>query len=414
MIYGCIGEHLSHSFSKEIHNLFMEYDYVIKEIAPQDLENFIKEKDFRGINVTIPYKKDVIPYLDGITDIAKRIGAVNTIVNNNGKLYGTNSDYFGMTAIINKANIDIENKKVLILGSGGTSKTATVVVEDLNAKDIIRVSRTAKDGCITYIDAVKYHSDADVIVNTTPCGMYPNFNQSPINLENFPNLSGVVDAIYNPLRSNLILQAESKGIKAIDGLYMLVAQAAGAEEFFLNSKIDNTKIDKVYNKIYKDKFNVVLSGMPGCGKSTIGQALANKLNKEFIDTDKLIEQHEGITIKEIFYQFGEEKFREIESKVIEEIACKNNCVISIGGGAILREENVNNIKHNGIIYYLNRPVEQIVATSDRPLSSNRETLISRYNERKDIYYNTADYMIVIDSTLEDNINKVLEHIIWKF
>lgn len=410
MIFGCIGEHLSHSFSKEIHNKLMKFDYELKEIEPDKLGDFLKSKDFKGINVTIPYKQAVIPYLDEISDIAKRIGAVNTIVNKDGRLFGTNTDYFGMTELIKKAEIDVFDKKVLILGSGGTSKTATVVCDDLNVKEIIKVSRTPSNDFVSYEDAVAIHNDADIIINTTPCGMYPNFENTPINLCAFKKLSGVVDAIYNPLRSNFVLEAQNRGLNAVGGLYMLVAQAAIAEEYFLDIKIDNSVIDSVYNSIYKQKFNIVLSGMPGCGKSTIAKEISKILNFELIDTDKLIEEKEKVTIKEIFEMHGEKYFRDCESDVIKSIMSKNGCVISTGGGAVLRKDNVVNLKHNGEIVYLNRPIDQIIATSDRPLSSNRDDLIKRFNERKDIYENTCDLMINIGSSLEDNIKKIMENI----
>ncbi len=414
MIYGCIGEHLSHSFSKVIHSNLMEYDYVLREIAPKDLDEFLTKMDFCGINVTIPYKQDVIPYLDDISDIAKRIGAVNTIVNKNGKLFGTNTDYYGMIALIKKADIDINNKKVLILGNGGTSKTARVVATDLGAKDIYVVSRTKSNSCITYSEATDFHSDADVVINTTPVGMYPNIDASPIDLSGFPKLSGVVDVIYNPLRTNLTLQAEKLGIKSINGLYMLVHQAAVAEEFFLNTKIGEEKINNYYSKLVKEKANIVLSGMPGCGKSTLGKLIANKLSMNFVDTDELIVEKCQTSIKNIFDELGEVGFRKIETDVIKSLETVSGTVISIGGGAILKDENVESLKHNGKIFYLNRPIEQLVATSDRPLSSDRDALIARYNERKDIYNSTADQVVYIDGSIEENLKAVLEKIVGKF
>ena len=256
MDYGCIGEKLTHSFSKEIHNLLFDYDYKIQEIPKGELHNFMTRKDFKAINVTIPYKQDVIPYLDWISDTAMQIGAVNTIINRDGKLYGYNTDFSGMTALIKRQGIEIKDKTVLVLGSGGTSKTAVAVAKSLDAKAVIRVSRTAKEDCITYEDMYERFCDAEVIINTTPCGMYPNIIGEPIDIDRFTNLEAVVDAIYNPLRSNLVVKAEQKGINAIGGLYMLVAQAAQAAELFVDENVPIEKIDKVYHEIVKQKQNM--------------------------------------------------------------------------------------------------------------------------------------------------------------
>ncbi len=409
MEYGCIGEKLTHSFSKEIHNLLFDYDYEIKEIARDELGEFMRAKKFKAINVTIPYKQDVIPYLDWISNTAKKIGAVNTIINRDGKLYGYNTDFAGMTALIKLNGIEINGKRVLVLGSGGTSKTAVAVAESLGAKQVVRVSRTAKEDCITYEDAYKNFSDAQVIINTTPCGMYPNIIGEPINLDRFDMVEAVIDAIYNPLCSNLVIKAKNKGIKATGGLYMLVHQAAVAAELFTGTKIDESKTYDVYKKIVATKRNIVLIGMPSSGKSTVGKQLANQLQMQFIDTDKEIEKVAGKTIAEIFKTQGEVAFRDIESQVIAEVAAKQNCIIATGGGAVLREQNITLLKGNGTIYFIDRPLEKLVTTDDRPLSSNRDDLVKRYNERYDIYCNTADKRVenadeiqsVIDTIKED-------------
>ncbi|MBQ8267022.1 MAG: shikimate dehydrogenase, partial [Clostridia bacterium] len=300
MEYGCIGEKLTHSFSKEIHNLLFDYDYEIREIAKGELQAFMTKRDFKAINVTIPYKQDVIPFLDEISDTAKQIGAVNTIVNRGGRLYGYNTDFSGLIALIKLNGITLEGKKVLILGSGGTSKTAVAVAEYLGALSVKRVSRTAKEDCITYEEAYKNFAVAEVVINTTPCGMYPNIIGEPINLDGFPKTEAVVDAIYNPLCSNLVVKAKKKGIKATGGLYMLVSQAAFAAELFIDTKVSEDKVYDVYKKIEQSKRNIVLTGMPSSGKSTVGKQLANELGMQFIDTDKEIEKSEGKTIPEIF------------------------------------------------------------------------------------------------------------------
>ncbi len=408
MEYGCIGEKLTHSFSKEIHNLLFDYDYEIKEIERDKLVEFMRAKEFKAINVTIPYKQDVIPYLDWVSDTATGIGAVNTIVNREGKLYGYNTDFAGLTALIKLNDITVSGKRVLVLGSGGTSKTAVAVVKSLHAASVKRVSRTAREDCITYEDAIQNYHDAEVIINTTPCGMYPNIIGEPIDISLFKELESVVDAIYNPLCSNLVVKAKAMGLKATGGLYMLVHQAAVAAELFTDSKIDNDKIYGVYKKIEQSKRNIVLIGMPSSGKSTIGKQLADELGMQFIDTDKEIEKVSGKTIPEIFEIFGECGFRDMESRVIAEVSVKQNCVIATGGGAVLREQNVALLKGNGTIYFVDRPLDLLVTTDDRPLSSNRVDLEKRYNERYDIYCDAADKRFVNDGELEVIVNDIKE------
>ena len=408
MEYGCIGEKLGHSFSKIIHNEICDYIYELKEIPKEELENFIKNKDFKAINVTIPYKQDVIPYLDEISDMALAIGAVNTIVNKDGKLYGYNTDFSGLKALIEFVGITIKDKKVLVLGSGGTSKTAKAVAINMGAKEVYRVSRTGGDGLITYEDAYELHSEADVIINTTPCGMYPDIGVSAVDMNKFTKISGVVDAVYNPLCSELVVAAKEKGITAIGGLYMLVAQAVFAAEKFTESEIPATEIERVYNKLLKEKQNLVLIGMPGCGKSTIGKAVAEILNKEFIDSDEEIVKQEGRSIPEIFQNCGEKGFREIETRVISKLALKQGAVIATGGGAILNKRNIDLLKGNGTVVFIDRPIEQLVTTDDRPLSSNRELLEKRYNERYDFYCSRADVIINAVEDLNQNIKAVSE------
>ena len=274
---------------------------------------------------------------------------------------------------------------MLILGSGGTSKTALAVSRALGAKEVYRVSRTKKEDLITYDEAKALHRDADIIINTTPLGMFPNKRESAVDINDFQNLSAVLDAVYNPLRSKLICDAEKKGIKAVGGLYMLVAQGAHAAELFTGEKLAPKKIEKVYRNMVFSRQNIVLIGMAGCGKTTIGKILAEKLNMNFVDTDEKIIEKAKMPIPEIFKKYGEEHFRRLESQVIEEISKLQNTVIATGGGAVLKRENVLALRGNGRIYFLDRPLEQIIPTSDRPLSNNRETLEKRYNERYEIY-----------------------------
>ena len=391
MEYGCIGEKLTHSFSKEIHAKLFDYKYELKELARGDLDKFMRERDFKAINVTIPYKQDVIPYLDFISDTAKDIGAVNTIVNRDGKLYGYNTDFSGLSALIKRLGVDIRDRNVYILGSGGTSKTAFAVAKSLGAKSVTRVSRTARDGCITYEQA--YSEDVEFIINTTPCGMYPNIGEAPIDITKFKNLCGVVDAVYNPLDSQLICDAKAVEIPAAGGLYMLVAQAAYAAEKFTDTDVPQKKIDSIFHDMFITKQNIVLIGMPASGKSTVGKRLAETLHRELIDTDSEIVKFAGKTIPEIFGSVGETGFRDIESQVIAEISKRQNIIIATGGGAVLRRCNVELLKQNGRVYFLDRPLEKLITTDDRPLSSNRADLEKRYRERHGIYCDSADVKI---------------------
>lgn len=408
MEYGLIGEKLGHSFSKIVHGKLAHYDYELKEIKKEDFNSFMQKKDFKAINVTIPYKSDVIPYLDFISENAEKIGAVNTIVNKNGKLYGYNTDYLGLTALIEYNHIDLKGKKVLILGSGGTSKTAKAVAEDLGAKEVYRLSRKGGEELITYAEAYKKHTNAEVIINTTPCGMYPNMGESAIDISKFPDLETVADAIYNPISTALVVEAKKRGINAVGGMYMLVAQALFAAELFAGKTFSKTKIRSITDEIIREKQNIVLIGMPGCGKSTIGKELARVLCKGFADSDEEIIKREGISIPEIFAVKGEKGFREIECQIIKELSKMQGMVIATGGGAVLNPRNVDFLKGNGIVLFLDRNINDIVATSDRPLSSNREDLEKRYMERYPIYLSSADFKIECGNSVKENIKAIKE------
>ncbi len=415
MKYGLIGKHLPHSFSKEIHAKIAPYTYELRELSETELDAFMKARDFIAINVTIPYKKDVIPYLDEIDENAKKIGAVNTIVNKNGKLYGYNTDFFGMKALILKLGFDFSGKKVMILGTGGTSNTAIAVAEALGAKEIVVVGRSAKNGVITYEDAYRYHTDTDFIINTTPCGMFPypdgneNISGTPIDLDTFPNVKGVVDAVYNPLRTNLIMNALEKGIPAEGGLYMLVAQAVVAAEKFMDTSLDFSLTDAIFTEIEKSKENIILSGMPGSGKSTVGKQLAMLLNRKFIDTDEEIVKKAGKSITDIFAESGNDGFRQLEAAIVAAVSSENSgVIIATGGGAILRDDNVRALKRGGRIYFLNRPLENIIPTSDRPLSLDRSALEARFRERYGRYLATADKEIQTVESPADVANMIKE------
>lgn len=407
MDYGLIGEKLPHSFSKEIHESVGNYQYSLKELSTDELEGYILQKNYKAINVTIPYKEAVIPFLDELDPNAEAIGAVNTIINRGGRLYGYNTDFLGMKALIERAGIVLKYHKALILGTGGTSKTAYAVCERLGAKEIKKVSRTGRDGSLTYEEAYTDFSDADVIINTTPCGMYPNIFDCPIDLSRFSNLSGVIDAVYNPLCTSLVLGAKKKGISAESGLYMLVAQAVYASALFTDTELDAVKItNEIYDKIYFSKRNIVLTGMPTSGKSTVGKLIANELNRPFIDTDALIVKKYG-DIPTIFKEHGEKRFRDLESEIIRSVADKTGAVISTGGGAILREENIDALRRNGEIFFIDRSLEHLSASPDRPLSDKIEKLKMLYKKRIDIYMDTADYIIDGDSEPHDVADSII-------
>jgi len=412
MEYACIGEHLKHSFSKEIHNELADYEYEIKEIASDELESFALKADFKAINVTIPYKELIMPYLYKIDEHASSIGAVNTVVNKNGKLYGYNTDFYGMSELIRHAGISVLGKKAAILGSGGTAKTATAVLKALGASEILLVSRKTEIGKISYTELYNNHADTEIIINTTPVGMFPSTDASPIDPTRFKSLSGVIDAVYNPLRTTLISRSRELGIPAEGGLYMLVAQAVRASEIFLDTKYPEGELERVYSKILRKKENIVLIGMPSSGKTTLGRQLSFTLGRELYDSDEIVSRNTGMEIKDIFSRYGETKFRQFECDAISELSLKNGSVISTGGGAILNRKNIFSLKKNGILIFLDRDLEDLVATSDRPLSSDRAALEKRYYERLPIYKSVADITLKVKGSpaeLAKKLEEILEN-----
>ncbi len=407
MKYGCIGEHLKHSFSEEIHNRLSDYEYELKEIPKDELDGFMTIHDFKAINVTIPYKEAVIPYLSHIDAAAKEIGAVNTIVNKNGELYGYNTDFYGMSMLIAHAGIDLKNKKVAILGTGGTSKTANAVAKSLSAKEILTLSRTKKEGIITYEELYENHKDLDVIINTTPLGMFPNNFTKAVDIKRFANLSGVIDAVYNPLRTQLISDAQIRGIRAEGGLYMLVAQGVLASEIFLDKKYEKGKLDEVFEKLRRKKENIVLIGMPSSGKTTVGKEIAKRLGRNFYDTDVLIEEKTKMKISDIIMSMGEDHFRKLESDIVDQVSKETGAVISTGGGVVLKEENTKALSQNGRMYFLDRPFELLLPTQDRPLTSTKEALLKKYNERYSIYETSANVKIDASGDVDEVANAII-------
>ena len=398
---GLLGRKLGHSYSPQIHNQLGSYDYSLFEIEPEDLDSFLKDGDFSGLNVTIPYKKSVISQLSELTPIAAKLGAVNTIVRRDGKLVGHNTDYFGFQSMVAQSGLNVRGKKVLVLGSGGASNTAVAVLEELGASVVV-ISRTGENN----YENLHRHTDAAVIVNTTPVGMYPHVGVSPLDLVLFPNLEGVLDIIYNPARTQLLLDAQSRGLVTMNGLWMLVAQAKESAEWFTNSRISNEIIEKIHNYLRLKMENIVLIGMPGSGKSTVGKLLAAQLGKEFADADSAIIEKAGISIPEIFEQRGEEGFRAIESEVLAELGKRSGMVIATGGGCVTREENYPLLHQNGTIFCLDRDISYL-PTHGRPLSQKGQ-LEEMYRIRNPLYHRFADHHIDCNHTPEAAAARILQ------
>ena len=398
---GLLGRKLGHSYSPQIHGLLGDYSYYLFEKEPEELASFLKNGDFTGINVTIPYKKDVIPYLDALSPAAQKIGSVNTIVRRaDGSLFGHNSDYFGFVSLVKHSGIAVEGKKVLVLGSGGTSNMVVTALRDLGAAPVV-ISRSGENN----YGNLHLHSDASVIVNATPVGMYPNTGVSPIDLNRFPKLDGVLDVIYNPAKTQLLLDAESLGIPHENGLWMLVAQAKEAAEYFTGKKLPDSCIEKIHGILSRQMKNVVLIGMPGCGKSTIGNLLARKLGRKFVDADEEIIQLAGKSIPEIFAQDGEDAFRQWESDALAHLGKQSGLVIATGGGCVTRQRNYPALHQNGSIVWLERDLS-LLPTDGRPLSqSNR--LEEMYAVRKPLYEAFADVRVANTGSPEDTVTEIL-------
>lgn len=410
MRYGLIGYPLGHSYSKEIHEAFRRYTYELKELQADELETFLHHADFSGINVTIPYKQAVIPYLNEISPRAKAIGAVNTIVNRDGRLYGDNTDYDGMRLGLRRAKIVLKGKNVLILGTGGSSRTASAVAESLGATKIRKVSRTGREGALTYDRAYASGRDWDVIINTTPCGMYPHSEETPVDLSAFSNLSGVYDAVYRPFRTELVQEALLRGIPADTGLYMLVAQAARAAELFTREAFPLSAVDRVYRKVFSRKRNLVLIGMPGVGKTRVGMRLAELTHRPFFDSDKVIVERIGMPIADYFASNGEEAFRKAETEILKELSQKDGIILSTGGGSILRKENVKALRSNGCLLFLDRPVDELKTSRDRPLSSDREMVRKLFEVRYPLYLEAADRHILSGKNANETAYLILKEL----
>ena len=386
MRYGLIGASLPHSYSKLIHDALGRYGYELMPMDEDGMRRFMESACFDGINVTIPYKEKVIPYLHSIDEGARRIGAVNTVVNRGGRLYGYNTDVYGVKDTLRRAGIGLKGKKVAVLGTGGTSKTVSYVCRTAGA-DVSLVSRTPGAGALGYEELPELRPD--IIMNTTPVGMFPKTGVSPVSPSCLDGVSFVFDVIYNPLRTRLTLDAKERGIKTAGGLYMLVSQAMRAAELFTGEPVGAEETERIYEGLLSEIRNIVLTGMPGCGKTTVGRLLSGRLGAPFYDTDALIEKQVG-SVPEYIRAHGEAAFRDVESAVIAGLSSVRGAVIATGGGAVLREENVRSLAENGRIFYLYRDIDKIVPDASRPLSSDRASLLRRFEERREIYERTAD------------------------
>ena len=398
---GLLGRKLGYSYSPQIHAHLGDYSYGLYEKEPEELESFLKSGDFTGLNVTMPYKKDVIPYLDELSDVAQQLGAVNTIVRrSDGSLIGHNTDFFGFQTMVADSGLSVSGKKVLVLGSGGASNTAVAVLESLGAQVVI-ISRTGEN----HYGNLHLHADTSVIVNTTPVGMYPLVGVSPVDLAWFPYLEGVLDIVYNPARTQLLLEAEKRGIVAMNGLKMLVAQAKESAEWFSGKILSYEKITAIHKILQNQMENIVLIGMPGSGKSTVGQLLAEKTGKSFLDADAVIAAKAGCSIPEIFAKDGEAGFRAMETGVLSELGKQSGLVIATGGGCVTRAENYPLLHQNGRIFCLHRDLDKL-PTDGRPISQSND-LESLYRTRKPMYERFADYHIDNNGPAEATAAQIL-------
>ena len=398
---GLLGRKLGHSYSPQIHSYLGTYSYELFEKEPEELADFLKNGDFTAINVTIPYKKEVMSYLDEISPTARKIGAVNTVVRRpDGSLFGHNTDYFGFISMVKRSGLMVSGKKVLVLGSGGASNTAVAALQEMEASVIV-VSRSGKNN----YENLHLHADAAVIVNTTPVGMYPSTGVSPVDLSLFPNLEGVLDVVYNPARTQLLLDAEALGLSCRNGLWMLVAQAKEAAEYFTGQQISDSLIENIYNKLSLQMQNIVLIGMPGCGKSTIAALLAEKLERTVLDADAEVIRLAGKSIPDIFVQDGESAFRQLETSALESLCKRSASVIATGGGCVTQPRNYPLLHQNSRIFWLTRPLD-ILPTDGRPLSQSNK-LTDLYRLRKPLYEAFADHVIDNSGKPEDTVHAIL-------
>ncbi len=397
---GLLGETLRHSFSKKIHSVFADYEYEYYAVDRENFKKLIKSGELDGMNVTVPYKELAFSMCDEVSELAREAGCVNTVISRGGKIYGDNTDIFGLMYMLSKGGISLEGKNVVILGSGGTSKTARLAAKRLSAAKITVVSRQGETNYHNVYDLV----DTEIVINTTPVGMYPNNGASLIDLSRFPRLSGVADVIYNPAKTKLILSAEELGTPCVSGIYMLVAQAFRAAEQFLGRKLPETLIEEAVSSVRCDVTNIVLIGMPGSGKTTVAKLVAEKLSKKLCDTDAEIEARFGMSPADIILARGEAEFREIEKKIVAEVSKESGLVISTGGGVVERSENYGALSQNGRIYFIERSISSL-STEGRPLSKD---IFSLYEKRIGKYLSFADVKIDNNRSSRQTTEEILE------
>lgn len=404
MRFGLLGRKLGHSYSPQIHALLGDYEYPLYEKDPEEIEEFLASNEFDGMNVTIPYKETVMPYMSQLSDTAKKIGSVNTVTRlPDGTLYGDNTDYYGFSYMLESAGFDVKDQKVIVLGNGGASKTAVCVCRDMGAKEVTVISRRSDTDNYNNISK---HSDADYIINTTPVGMYPNNGESPVDLGIFKQCKGVADLIYNPSKTQLLLDAQKLSIPAVNGLTMLCAQGVKAAESFTKQKYDSNKATEITKKLEQQMLNITLVGMPGCGKSTVAKELAKALGKEVIDTDDLIKTNEGREIPEIFRTEGEEYFRDAESLAVKQAGKQSGKIIATGGGAILREENKSALRQNSVVVFLKRDLSQL-DTDNRPLSQGN-SLAEMYKKRLPHYEAVCDITVEVAADKKETATRIMK------
>ena len=400
---GLLGAKLGHSFSPQIHAELADYPYDLIELSEAEIEPLLKSGKYDALNVTIPYKKTVMPYLASISAEAKRIGAVNTVVRQaDGTWQGHNTDYAGFSDLVRSLGVSLSGKKVLVLGSGGASRTAVTVAEDQGARAVIVISRNGEDN----YENIDRHADAEILINATPVGMYPKNGETPLCLDALPHLEAVLDMIYNPAKTKLLQDAEARKIPNANGLLMLVSQARRAAEIFLDAKIEDTEVTRITGKIAKQMQNIVLIGMPGCGKSTLGKLLAAEQGRKFVDLDEEIVKRANRPIPEIFATDGEEVFRALETEVVADICRESGLVIATGGGVVTRERNLPLLAQNGRVVFLDTPPTGL-SVKGRPLSQKKSPEVL-YAERLPLYKKAADIILPITRDVEENMQKLRE------
>ena len=405
MKLGLIGHPLSHSWSPQIHKFFLGEPYELINLEPEELESFLKKRDFDGVNVTIPYKTAVMPYLDEIDPAASEIGAVNCIVNRDGRLKGYNTDYLGFRDMLVQAGIEVNGKQTAVLGSGGASKAVARALRDLGG-NVSVVSRTPHDDLIGYDDL--YQGSFEVIVNTTPLGMFPQIDDMPADLHRLQGMSTVIDIIANPVRSALLFTAGMIGCRTLGGLEMLVRQAFAADELFTGRTLDRDMIGPCIRMLKQQKQNIVLIGMPTSGKTTLGALLSEATGKKLVEMDELTAERMGMSIPRAFAQHGEAWFREAERRTVGEVSLYEHSVISCGGGVIKNPDNMKNLGANGVIVWLDRRPDLLYGSNDRPLSPDYDSVLKLYRERYGLYESFADIRITNNDTIEDCLQRIME------